>query len=370
MSDPTTMAVNELVRAAATAEARGDLDALLVATIRVARDATGSKYAAMGILGEHGALRDFIHVGMEHGLADRIGHLPVGRGVLGTLVNDPSTIVVDDISTHPDSVGFPPHHPEMKNFLGVPIVAGREVFGNLYLTDSDGGFDEHDIEVVETLAAMAGSAIQSMEMRERLARLAVAEDRERIARDLHDAVIQDLFAVGLGLQATAVAMAEGPSRQRLEDATERIDDAIAGLRTFIFDLRSLGTLQTTMHSTIENMVGRIAGARGATWQIDVASDLGSADSGALDNALLIIREAVSNAVRHGGAQHLDIKLHRSGAGIVLAVEDDGSGFDTETATRGMGIRNMEARAQDDGGSFEIRSSAEGTAVEAEIRPRS
>lgn len=369
MRDTTAEAVNALVRAAATAQERNDLHALLATTIEIARETTSSKYAAMGILGTHETLRDFLHLGMEPETAEAIGRLPVGHGVLGTLIREPRTIVVDDIRTHVDSVGFPDHHPPMTTFLGVPIVAGGEVFGNLYLTDAPDGYTERDVNVVETLAAVAGSAIQAIEMRERLARLAVAEDRERIARDLHDAVIQDLFAVGLGLQATAASMGEGAPRQRLEDATERIDDAIASLRTFIFDLRSLGTLKTTMVSTIENMVGRIAGARGATWQIDLAPDLATADSGALDNALLIVREAVSNAVRHGKAGHLQIHLRRDGDVLALLVADDGTGFDTERVVRGMGMRNMEARATDDGGAFSVVSTPEGTTIEAEIRPR-
>jgi len=368
MAPPGTSAVNELVRAAASVDARSKLADLLVTTVRVAREATGSRYAAMGVIGAHNTLRDFLHVGLDDETVRKIGHLPVGRGVLGTLIHDPAPIVVADISKYPDSVGFPDHHPTMTTFLGVPLRAGGDIFGNLYLTDKDGGYDDDDIAIVETLAAVAGSAIASLDMRERLARLAVAEDRERIARDLHDAVIQDLFAVGLGLQATATHLDDEPTRQRMDDAVGRIDDAIASLRTFIFDLRSLGTLQSTMQTTLENMVGRIAGARGANWNIEVASGISGADSASLDNALLVIREAVSNAVRHGRASNLDITVGRSGPETEIEVIDDGSGFDVESVVPGMGLRNMRARAEDDGGTFRIESSPTGTVVRATFKP--
>jgi signal transduction histidine kinase len=360
--------LTDVVRAAAHVAGETDLDDLLRTTVRLAKEATGSRYAAMGVLGSHDTLRDFIHLGMEQGLADKIGHLPVGHGVLGTLIRDPHTVRVDDLAQHPDSVGFPDHHPHMTTFLGVPVRAGDSVFGNLYLTDKETPYTAEDEVLVEALAAVAGGAISSLSLRQRLSDLALAEDRERIARDLHDAVIQDLFAVGLSLQATTIQLEDDVLRQRMDDAVDRIDSAIGSLRTFIFDLRSLGTLNTTLVRTLNSIVSRIAGGR-ASWEIDVSDDIGHVDSRILDNALLVIREAVSNAMRHGGAQKLRIQLARVDDGVDLVVRDDGRGFDPATTARGMGITNMEARATDNGGSFAVESSPSGTTVRATFRPR-
>jgi signal transduction histidine kinase len=306
---------------------------------------------------------------MDPDAAEKIGHLPVGHGVLGTLIHDPQTVRVDDISHHPDSVGFPEHHPTMTTFLGVPVRAGNSVFGNLYLTDKDEPYTTEDEVLVEALAAVAGGAISSLRLRQRLSDLALADDRERIARDLHDAVIQDLFAVGLSLQAATVQLEDPSLRQRMDDAVDRIDTAIASLRTFIFDLRSLGTLNTTLSRTLDDMLGRIAGGK-ASWEVHLSDDVGGVDSRILDNALLVTREAVSNAIRHGGATELRIHIDRITDGARLIVADNGRGFDPALAARGMGITNMEARAKDDGGMFEIESSPRGTTIDAVFkRPR-
>ena len=368
MTDIERGTLTDLVKAAADVAGQTDLDELLRTTVRLARDATGSMYAAMGVLGSHNTLRDFLHLGMPPGVEEKIGHLPVGHGVLGTLIRDPQTVRVDDISRHADSVGFPEHHPHMTRFLGVPVRAGDVVFGNLYLTDKPEPYTAEDEMIVEALAAVAGGAISSLSLRVRLSNLALSEDRERIARDLHDAVIQDLFAVGLSLQATSGQLQDEAIRRRMDDAIDRIDTAIASLRTFIFDLRSLGTLNTTLARTLEDMLSRIAGGR-ATWQVDLADDLSGVDSGVLDNVLLVIREAVSNAMRHGGASSLAVRIERTENGAHLVVSDDGRGFDPVHARRGMGITNMEARATDDGGTFEITSSGDGTTVDATFRPR-
>ena len=125
----------------------------------------------------------------------------------------------------------------MTTFLGVPVRAGDSVFGNLYLTEKAGGFTQDDEQLVEALAAIAGSAIASLRLQQKLRRLAVVEDRERIARDLHDAIIQDLFAVGLVLQGLASRMDEPHDRHDMEEAVERLDSAITELRRFIFDLK-------------------------------------------------------------------------------------------------------------------------------------
>src|SRR5262249_52393234 len=158
-------------------------------------------------------LEDFITVGIDESTHRLIGDLPEGQGVLGLLIVDAQPIRLPDIKKHPNSYGFPPNHPPMTSFLGVPIRVRGEVFGNLYLTEktSDPEFPEVDEELRVGLAAAAGVAIENARLHNRVQELAVVEDRERIARDLHDTVIQRLFATGLALQATARMARSDPS---------------------------------------------------------------------------------------------------------------------------------------------------------------
>lgn len=360
---PTT-SLTELVEAAAAVVGQPDLDAVLRTTVEVARHSTGARYAALGVIGEHSTLIDFIYTGMSSEQADLIGSLPVGKGVLGTLIREPQPIRLERVSDHPDSAGFPPHHPPMETFLGVPVRAGDAVYGNLYLTEKEGGFTEEDEVFVQALAAVAGSAITTAKLNERLRRLALVEDRERIARDLHDAVIQDLFATGLSLQGLAVGIDDPRTAERLDEAVDRIDQAIASLRSFIFDLRSLESAQADPARAFRRMAERMVSGR----EIDVVSkveDLGRVSSDRLDDALLIAREAISNAIRHGAPSRLTVQVTREDRSLRMSVEDDGRGFDPDEAPRGMGLDNMRDRARHAGGELGVESSpGTGTRVTA------
>ncbi len=155
---------------------------------------------------------EFITVGMDDEQRAAIGTLPKGHGILGLLIVDPRPIRLPDLGEHPDSFGFPPGHPPMKSFLGVPLFVRGEVYGNLYLTDKENedGFSDIDEELALGLAAAASVVIDNARLNERAAELSLVADRERIGRDLHDTAIQCLFATGLAMQKTAAT--RGPSR--------------------------------------------------------------------------------------------------------------------------------------------------------------
>lgn len=344
----------ELVKAAAAVAGQTELDAVLRTTIATAKEVTGAAFAALGVIGPHGTLTDFRYLGIDSDDAEDIGALPVGKGVLGTLMQDPSTIRLDSIADHEDSVGFPRNHPPMDRFLGVPIRAGNAVFGNLYLTDKPEPFDDEDQRLVEALAAIAGSAINAARLHDRLTQVALVEDRERIARDLHDAVIQDLFAVGLDLQALGLAIDDEPTADRIDRAVQRIDDAIASLRTFIFDLRSMSALHADPVGAIRRMTARLTGSRSVKIEV-TADNLGSPGARQLDDAMQIVREAVSNALRHADPETVRVHLWRSESDLAVTIEDDGIGFDQKTAKRGMGLDNMRDRAIRHGGSITVDS---------------
>ena len=189
-----------------------DLDppSMLRRIVEAAVGLVDARYGALGVLDDTGTrLSQFITVGIDDATHDRIGELPEGHGILGLLIVDAKPLRLPDLNAHPDSFGFPPNHPPMQSFLGVPVLVRGEVFGNLYLTDKTTAaeFSGVDEELAVGLAAAAGVAIQNVRLQARVQNFALVEDRERIARDLHDTVIQRLFATGLSLQATARGLA-------------------------------------------------------------------------------------------------------------------------------------------------------------------
>src|SRR5918993_1577155 len=218
-----------------------DLEAMLRRITTAAVDLVDARYGALGVLdGTRTRLSEFITVGLDEDQSTAIGDLPEGHGILGLLIVDAKPLRLPDLSEHPDSFGFPPHHPPMKSFLGVPIRLRDQVFGNLYLTDKKSGevFTDVDEELVVGLAAAAGVAIENTRLHTKLHELALVEDRERIARDLHDTVIQRLFATGMSLQGAARLIQSDPvaARARVDSAVDDLDITVKHIRTAIFEL--------------------------------------------------------------------------------------------------------------------------------------
>ncbi len=351
-----------LVKAAAAVAGAVDLHEVLKTAVEMAQQTTGAKYAALGVRNQHGTLEEFIHAGMSPEMAEHVGSLPIGKGLLGRLITHPETIVVDDLRGHEDFAGFPAHHPIMENFLGVPITAGERVFGNFYLTDKKNGFTRSDETMVEALAAIVGSAVSAAQLNDRIRRMALVEDRERIARDLHDAVIQELFAVGLSLQAMMASITDERMIARVDQAVLGIDEAIDALRGFIFDLRSVGATVIDPDRTVRRLVLRLV----ANTQIEALIEVNGvnpAEADVFDDALQVIRESVSNAVRHAGAGTIQVIVEGRDDAIRVRVTDDGRGFDPETVSRGMGLDNLAERIRLRGGALDIHT-GNGTAVEA------
>ena len=199
-----------------------------------------AQYGALGVLdGTHHSLTEFINVGLTPEQVAAIGPLPEGHGVLGLLIVDPKPLRLADLNAHPDSYGFPPHHPPMRSFLGVPIRIRDQVYGNLYLTEKQGAaeFSEEDEGLAVALAGAAAVAIENARLHERLTDLALVEDRERIAADLHDTVIQRLFATGLALRARcAWRRPSWPTASR--PPSDDLDDTIRQIRSAIFSLQA------------------------------------------------------------------------------------------------------------------------------------
>jgi signal transduction histidine kinase len=493
-------------------EIRATLHRLVVAACEL----TDAKYGALGVIGPDGLLSEFI----THGLSDeehaRIGDLPQGRGVLGLMIEDPRPIRLPDISQHPTSYGFPPNHPPMRTFLGVPIRVRDRAFGNLYLSEKRGGeFTQQDEELVVALAAAAGVAIDNVDLYEqanlrqrwleaaaeittallgevtrtsalrliaRRARevaeaatvlvllsdpdtselavevadgavppglvglhlpvahtafapvvsdrqyvtiedldkaaawpmatatgsavivplasggmvagalavahaagspkvfgdadvglvesfaaqaalaleraraqeeqelLAVLGDRERIARDLHDVVIQRLFAIGLQLQGAARLATRPEVGERINNAVDDIDATIRDIRGAIFELRS--PLPTDLRAQLRGLVEETAETLGFRPRLRMDGPVESAVPDDLRGDLLaVLREALSNVARHARASTVDVDVRVDRGRLDLTITDNGIGMAEHPGGpgEGQGLNNIARRADHRGG---------------------
>jgi len=495
-----------------------ELDETLRTIVHTAIDLVDARYGALGVRGHDHELVEFIYEGIDEEMREQIGHLPEGRGVLGVLIDDPKPIRLDNISHHASSVGFPPNHPPMRTFLGVPVRIRDEVFGNLYLTEKAGGqpFSEDDEVLVQALAAAAGIAIDNARLYEasktrqswieatrdigtellsgadparvfrlvadesrslsgaeltlvavpadpdlpasevdelviaatsgegsatevhsipvegtligkafvqrmpgrfdqfelapgdtvaagpalvlplratdavpgvlvavravgaqpfnneqldmmaafadqaalawqlastqrQMRELSILTDRDRIARDLHDHVIQRLFAVGLALQGT-IARARVPEvQQRLTDCVDDLQEVIQEIRTAIFDLHGSSSGVTRLRQRLDEAIAQFSTSNLRT-TVQYTGPLSVVDAALADHAEAVVREAVSNAVRHAGATTLTVNVAVSDD-LCIDVVDDGIGIPAEVT--GSGLTNLRRRAEDAGGDFSI-----------------
>ena len=353
-------AVDEAARAIAGVLGVDDVLQLIVDRVRELVDA---EYAALGIVGIDGRIERFITAGIDpHGRA-LIGAPPRGRGLLGLIIRAGRSFRIPSIADHPDSSGFPANHPPMSSFLGVPVAAKGVSIGNLYLTDKHGAaqFSAADQRLVELFGRHAGIAIDNARLHAQAGRLAIAEERDRIGRDLHDGIIQSLYAVGLSLEDVPELMAEAPDEAagRIDGAIESINLAIRDIRNFIYGLRPEAVDGTQVLAGLAALAEEVR--HGGL--VDVTTELDSDADPALDEAaggevLNLVREALSNAVRHGHAARIHLSMTVLDGVPTLEVSDDGVGFDvSRDPGRGHhGLANMRARAAALGGRFEIRSS--------------
>ncbi len=363
----TPARLRDLVEGAAAVAGQTDLQAILATTVEIAMDLTGAPHAALGVVGQHGSLVDFVHAGVDPNTAESIGGPPQGRGVLGVISREGKTVRLNDVADHPDSVGMPEHHPAMGPFLGVPVRAGSNLFGNLYLTDKEGGFTDEDEALVEALAMIAGTAIRTVRLQRRLQGLAVAEDRERIARDLHDAIIQDLFAVGLSLQGQALKVVDPEVRRALEQDVESLDRTITSLRGFIFDLGSPAGDQRTLRSEVRELVTRLAGPHDTEVQVAYTGTFDTLPGHVIEDAMQLVRESLSNSLRHSEADRITIEIHGGDDRLALVISDNGIGFDPAHVAWGLGLTNLRERATRAGGQISIDSeAAAGTTIRTSL----
>lgn len=526
---------DKLIEAGLALSSELSFPAVLQRIIELAAEITGARYGALGVIGPGGRLTEFVTTGITAEERAAIGDPPVGRGILGALIQEGKPLRLPDIAAHPRSIGFPPNHPKMKSFLGAPIQFRAEVFGDIYLTEKRGAaeFDEEDERALVVLATQASVAIENARLyeeatrRERwldavreiatailsgaepgealglvarrarelvgadiatvavpvgageelrvevaegarandvrgasfpaegsisgevvrtgraivvedaaadgrahqplvelgeigpamfvplsshgkafgtlaaanlrggrlfeqedlrllqtfagqaalalayaraqrdIQRLAILEDRERIAKELHDGVIQALFAVGMGLQGAALMSAEEDLARRIEGAVSDVDRVIRDLRNYIFALRPGILVDRQLDQALRHLGEEFQQRSGVVTVVDVDSEVASELTSMATDVLQLTRESLSNVGRHAAASTCRVSLYRDRDRdrAVLAIDDDGKGFDPPSAKRGDGLANLETRVEALGGSLSIESApAQGTTI--------
>ena len=506
------------------------LPVVLHRIVEAACDLVQAKYGALGVLAPGGGLDQFVHVGFDEATVARLGHLPEGKGLLGALIDDPRPVRLRDLSRDPRSVGFPPGHPPMTSFLGVPIRVRGEVYGNIYLSNNDEvSFSAEDEELIASLAATAGVAIENARLfaesrrrqdwlqasteitRQLLAsdgeeplqviarrlqevagadavnvvlptadgrrllvevatgagadqvralsypventvsgivldsgqpvlipdmaqelvhdvhlsdfvplgplmvlplvgmqrtrgalvvgrlpgrsrftaadvemattfanhatlalelsdarsdreRVALLEDRDRIARDLHDHVIQRLFGAGLTVESVASGLRAEGRIDRLSNVVDDIDETIRQIRSSIFRLRGpLGAGTRSVRDAVLNVVAELHPVLGYEPRAVFIGPVDTAvPDGVVDDIIAVVREGLTNVARHAGASQVEVKLRYAGGELALVLTDDGAGM--HDATRRSGLANLRERAEHYGGTLVLSDAVLSDAV--------
>src|ERR1700733_808665 len=341
-------------------DAELNLPVVLRRIIEEARDLVDAQYGALGVLTEDGrALDQFLTVGLGSEEERAIGPRPTGRGVLGTLIADDKPLRLSNIADSPDSYGIPAGHPAMTSFLGVPVRVHGEVYGNLYLTNKKDAkeFSEDDEELVLALAVAAGIAIENARLHGLVRDRALTEDRDRIARDLHDSVIQRLFAIGLSLQGTARLVERPEAVMRIGEAIDKLDETIRQLRKAIFDIE-LTINKEGLHPKVLDLVHELRPVLGLLPQVSFSGPVDTVVTGSLaEEVLAVLREALTNVGKHAQATQVVITIAAADE-LRLVVADDGVGIGDGNAA-GLGLRNLRQRATRLGGAVELGTSREG-----------
>jgi signal transduction histidine kinase len=374
MAQPQSLTLKAVSDAVLAVNSKLSVDDVLQRLVHAAREVIGARYAALGVPDGEGGFRRFLVSGMSDELVASMGPLPRTHGMLGAMLTSTSAYRTEDIHRDPRFRGWWPRgHPDMRSFLGVPIVSAGGIIGAFYLTEKEGApdFTAEDQDVIELLAAHAAIAITNAELYERSRALSIISERNRLALELHDVVSQKLFSLTLSAEAAATQLDRDPAKARvhLQRVQEVARDALAELRSLILGLRPPELEHDGLQGTLRKEVEMLRLAHAA--DIELLTDGAVAGVGERDAAVLrIAQEALHNAVRHAGAGHVTIRLGRQDGALVVEISDDGVGFEPERAelrARHLGLTSMEERAREVGGRLQIRSApGRGTTVRLEV----
>jgi signal transduction histidine kinase len=359
INDPERL--HALIDAILLIETDADIDGLLGRIVETASHLVGARYGALGVIAGDGVtLSRFITYGLDAEQRAAIGPEPQGKGLLGEIILHPTPLRLDDLGAHPKSSGFPPNHPPMQRFLGVPVSTGDgHVYGNLYLTEPLDGepFSEESEQLVEAFGRAAGLVIDQEMLRNSVRELTLSEERERLARDLHDTVIQRLFGVGLGLQMALPHVSDDDASARINLALDELNETIHDIRTTIFEIDQDRATDDTLRHRATALTNEVGSRLGVQAHLQMEAGLSQqVNEHCAHHTIQALREILSNIVRHSEATHVEVNLRGVDDYLVLRVRDDGVGFD-KVGGVGRGLRNLATRAEDLGGECTIDSSA-------------
>jgi signal transduction histidine kinase len=358
-----TEALSDAVLAIAAEHA---VEPVLQKLVDAARELAGARYAAIGVPDGDGGFGRFITSGMSAGLIASLGELPRQHGLLGAMLESPAPYRTADIRTDPRFRGWwPEAHPSMSSFLGVPIVSGRgDVAGAFYLTDKLRApeFSDDDQGLIETFAAHAALALENARLHERSRELNIVEERNRLARELHDAVTQKLFGVVLAAESGAALLERDRDAvaAQLALVRELAREAMEELRSVIVHLRPAALESQGLAEALAKHVEVLRRVHHREIALAVEGDVGARVAAAIEGDVFrIAQEALHNALRHADAARIDVVLRWAADGqLELVVRDDGAGFEPAAPgvrSRSLGLTTMAERARAAGGALTIES---------------
>src|SRR5919198_443969 len=367
-------ALESMSEAVLAIAAEREVDPVLRRLVAAARELAGARFAALGIPDGEGAFAQFITDGMSDELIAAMGPLPRTHGLLGAMLEAPDSYRTTDIRQDPRFRGWWPRaHPQMRSFLGVPIVARGEVIAAFYLTDCEDAdeFSDEDQRLIEMLAAQAAVGFENARLLERSRELNIGEERNRLARELHDAVSQKLFGLVLNAEAASTLLARDPAgaAEQVARLGALAQEALEELRGLIFELRPASLEEEGLAATLRKHVDMLRRVHGRDVELRITGAAKTAPE-MESEVLRIAQEALNNALRHADAERIELRLQGPDGRFTLTVADDGIGFDPAAPglrARRLGLTSMEERARALGGTLAVVSRpGDGTTVTLEV----
>ncbi|HUP61370.1 MAG TPA: GAF domain-containing sensor histidine kinase [Thermoanaerobaculia bacterium] len=343
------------------------LDVVLKKVVEQAKKLVGAKYGALSVVDKEGHIQSFITSGITPEQRAAIGPPPVGHGLLGVVLREGQRLRLPDISSHPLSYGFPPNHPPMRSLLAVPIPCKSPFLGNLYLTEKVAAahFSGDDEETLERFALQAALAIDNAHLHEQVADLAVAQERIRIAHEMHDGLAQILGYVNTKVQAAEAYL----KREKTEEAETQLRELAAAAREAYIDvresivgLRTLPGSRQSLAEVLQEYLEKWQEMSGVSTTLTIENDVPLRASVELQ-LVRIVQEALTNVRKHARASNARVEIRRRNGRLVATVADNGVGFNLAARTRGdfpkFGLTTMRERAESIGGTLDVESTAGG-----------
>ncbi|NJN43847.1 MAG: GAF domain-containing protein [Anaerolineae bacterium] len=333
-----------------------DLGLVLQKVVDLARELSDAKYGALAVLDENGQINQFIPSGISYEHRAGMGATPQGKGLLGAVIEEGRPVRAANIREDERFAGFPAKHPIMQSFLGVPIEYQKDVIGELYLADKLNsvnqtiGFSDQDQRILEMFATQAAIAIKNAQLYRQSQQLSVLQERERFGMDLHDGIIQSIYAIGLMLEGTHHTLSEDleQSQVGINHAILGLNEVIKDIRNYILDLRPNRFQGRDLKEGLKELARELR----ANSFLDVNLELNETDVSAFTpektvEILHIAQEGLSNIRKHARATSVDILLREKNTCIILSILDDGIGINSESVEKspGNGLRNMRERVK-------------------------